>query len=126
MRVRTTSPAAPPSSSSAAIAISKQRPACVYGWGSQEPSGHTGAVPETSTRSPPRIAREKPIGASNGEPDDARRRSAMRRGAAAAGRIPPVLPRQLGLDVRVLGLLEGLEPLLPGLAAQARLLEAAE
>ena len=34
--------------------------------------------------------------------------------------------RDLGLDVHVLGLLEGLQPLLAQLAAQARLLEAAE
>src|SRR3954469_2704658 len=111
MRVRTTCSAPAPASDSACRMISKQRRACTAGSGSQEPSGHTGAVPDTSTRSPARIAREKPIGASKGEPDDARRRSAMRRGAAAV-RIPPVLRGELGLDVDVLGLLEGLESLL--------------
>jgi hypothetical protein len=87
--------------------------------GSQEPSGHTGPVPDTSTRSPARIAREKPIGPSNGESDVARRRS------SAIG-VPPVLRRQLGLDVDVLGLLERLEPLLAELAPEPRLLVAAE
>src|SRR5687767_11092732 len=40
--------------------------------------------------------------------------------------IPPVLWRDLGLDVHVLGLLKCLEALLPEFAPQARLLEAAE
>ena len=88
------------------------RIACANTSGSQEPSGHTGPVPETSTRSPTRIAREKPIGPSNGEPDVARDRSAIG--------VPPVLRRQLGLDVDVLGLLERLEPFLPELAPEAR------
>ena len=45
-----------------------------------------------------------------------------------AGRVgvPPLLRRDLRLDVDVLGLLEGLEALLPELAPEARLLEAAE
>src|SRR4051794_14157404 len=118
MRVRSTSRSAAPRSESAVPAILKQRIACANTSGSQEPSGHTGPVPETSTRSSTRIAREKPIGPSNGEPDVARRRSAIR--------VPPVLALELGLDVDVLGLLERLQPLLAELAAEARLLEAAE
>ena len=55
----------------------KQRIAWANGSGSQEPSGHTGPVPDTSTRSPTRIARENPIGPSNGESDVARARSAI-------------------------------------------------
>src|SRR5262245_46238667 len=117
MRVRTTSRSDPPSSLSAVDATRNARIAWAWTSGSQEPSGHTGPVPETSTRSPARIAREKPIGPSNGESDVARCRSAIG--------VPPVLRRQLGLDVDVLGLLERLEPLLPELAPEPRLLEAA-
>ena len=61
MRVRTTSAALAPASSSAAAMISKQRAAWVSGSGSHEPSGQTGPVPETSTRSPLRTARLKPM-----------------------------------------------------------------
>ena len=39
----------------------------------------TGPVPETSTRSPTRTAREKPITGSNGEPDAIRRRGRLTR-----------------------------------------------
>ena len=48
--------------------ISMQRAAWIAGSESQEPSGQTGAVPETSTLSPSRTARLKPIRPSNGEP----------------------------------------------------------
>src|SRR4051794_7059486 len=41
-------------------------------------------------------------------------------------RVPPLLRRNLRFDVDVLGLLECLEPLAAELAAEARLLEAAE
>ena len=37
--------------------ISKQRRACAAGSGSTVPSGHCGAVPATTTRSPTRTAR---------------------------------------------------------------------
>src|SRR5690349_23813225 len=119
MRVRTTSRKAAPSSVNAIPATLNARIAWLNTSGSQEPSGHTGPVPDTSTRSPARIAREKPIGPSNGESEVARRRS------SAIG-VPPVLRRQLGLDVDVLGLLERLEPLLAELAPKARLLVTAE
>src|SRR5687767_2525389 len=76
-RVRTTSPALAPRSSKAARMISKQRRACTSGSGSQEPSGQIGAVPDTSTLSPTRTARLIPILPSYGEPDEARRRSAI-------------------------------------------------
>ena len=105
MRVRTTSRSAAPSSVSAIPATLNARIAWLKTSGSQEPSGHTGPVPDTSTRSPTRIAREKPIGPSNGESEVARRRS------SAIG-VPPVLRRQLGLDVDVLGLLERASSLL--------------
>ncbi len=49
--------------------ISKQRRAWAPASGAQEPSGHTGAVPDTSTRSPTRTARLKPMEASNGDPE---------------------------------------------------------
>ncbi len=71
MRVRTTCAADAPNSPSAARMISRQRRACAAGSGSTSPDGHTGAVPETSTRSPTRTARLNPMLASNGEPDDA-------------------------------------------------------
>ena len=44
----------------AATMISQQRRAWAAGSGSQPPSCHTGAVPETSTRSPTRTARLNP------------------------------------------------------------------
>ena len=44
----------------------------------QVSSGHTGAVPDTTTRSPTRTARENPILRSNGDPELIRTRSAMR------------------------------------------------
>lgn len=49
--------------------ISKQRRACSPGSSGHDPSGQIGPVPDTSTRSPTRTAREKPMLASNGEPD---------------------------------------------------------
>jgi hypothetical protein len=50
--------------------ISKQRRAWVAASSGQEPSGHTGPVPETRTRSPTRTARLNPIVGSNGDPDE--------------------------------------------------------
>lgn len=61
--------------------ISRQRRAWTSGSGSHEPSGHTGAVPDTSTRSPTRTARLKPILGSQGEPDETRRRASLSYGA---------------------------------------------
>ena len=49
--------------------ISRQRRAWARGSGFTEPSGQIGAVPDTTTRSPTRTARLKPIAASNGLPD---------------------------------------------------------
>ena len=46
-----------PSSARASATISRQRRAWAAGSGSHEPSGHTGPVPDTQTRSPTRIAR---------------------------------------------------------------------
>jgi hypothetical protein len=46
----------------------------MYGSGSTEPSGQIGAVPETMTRSPRRMARQKPIVFSKGEAEKTRRR----------------------------------------------------
>src|SRR4030081_3616449 len=57
--------------------IWKQRFACTWGSGSQEPSGQTGAVPETSTRGPTRSALLNPMVDSKGEPDETRCRSSM-------------------------------------------------
>jgi hypothetical protein len=54
--------------------ISRQRAAWASGSGSQEPSGQTGAVPATSTRSPTRTARLKPITGSYGDPEATIRR----------------------------------------------------
>jgi hypothetical protein len=56
--------------------ISKHRRAWASGSGSQLPSGQIGAVPETSTRSPTRIARLNPTSDSKGEPDSMRWRFA--------------------------------------------------
>ena len=61
----------------AAVMISRHRFGLHAGSGSQEPSGHTGAVPETKIRSPTRSARENPIVSSYGDPDETRRRSAV-------------------------------------------------
>src|SRR6266540_4688249 len=74
MRVRTTCSGPAPASARAAVMISRQRAACACGSGSQEPSGQTGAVPATSTRSPTRSARLKPITGSKGDPDETRAR----------------------------------------------------
>ena len=71
--MRTTSASPAPRSASAAAMISRQRLAWTAGSGSQDPSGHTGAVPDTSTRSPTRTARLNPISSSKGEPLAARR-----------------------------------------------------
>src|SRR4051794_35240147 len=75
MRVRTTCSGSAPASRSADTMISRQRRAWASGSGSQEPSGQTGAVPATITRSATRIAREKPMVGSNGEPELMRVRS---------------------------------------------------
>ena len=75
MRVRTTWSMRAPASTSAASMISKHLFAWAYGSGSTEPSGQTGAVPETITRSPTRMARENPILLSNGDPELTRLRS---------------------------------------------------
>lgn len=75
MRVRTTWSVRAPASTSAASMISRHLLAWTYGSGSTEPSGQTGAVPETITRSPTRTAREKPILLSNGDPELTRLRS---------------------------------------------------
>ncbi len=82
MRVRTTSEAEPPSSSIAARMMANTRRVwAVASPGVDDPSGSTGAVPETRMRSPTRIAREKPIEASNGDEDwvEWRSDSAIRR-----------------------------------------------
>src|SRR6266576_1045207 len=75
MRVRTTSPRPAPASARAASMISRHRRAWTPGSGSQEPSGQTGAVPDTSTRSPTRTARLNPMVGSKGDPEDTRCRS---------------------------------------------------
>ncbi len=54
--------------------IAKQRRAWRPASSGHEPSGNTGAVPETRTRSPTRTAREKPMVGSKGEPEEMRRR----------------------------------------------------
>jgi hypothetical protein len=54
--------------------IAKHRRAWRAASSGHEPSGNTGAVPETRTRSPTRRAREKPIVVSKGEPEETRRR----------------------------------------------------
>src|SRR3954470_13899375 len=64
-----------PASWRAVAIISMQRRTWTATSGSTSPSGQTGAVPATSTRSPTRTARLKPIEASNGDPLDTRRRS---------------------------------------------------
>jgi len=66
MRVRTTCSGRAPISGAARASrmISRQRLACRPGSGSHEPSGQIGAVPDTSTRSPTRTARLKPISGS--------------------------------------------------------------
>ena len=57
--------------------ISRQRAACRPGSGSTSPSGQIGAVPDTTTRLPSRIALLNPMTASYGEPEDTRTRSVM-------------------------------------------------
>ena len=69
MRVRTTSVAAAPASARAVVMISRHRAAWTPASSGQLPSGHTGAVPDTTTRLPTRTARLKPIVVSNGEPE---------------------------------------------------------
>src|ERR1700722_14380198 len=64
-----------PTSISAVVMMSRQRVAWTATSSGHEPSGHTGAVPETITRALTRSARLKPIVFSNGEPDEARTRS---------------------------------------------------
>src|SRR3954469_8458648 len=75
IRVRMTSLALAPAAANAATMISMHRVACAAASGSQEPSGHIGAGPDTTTRSPTRTARLNPIVASNGDPDAMFRRS---------------------------------------------------
>ena len=72
MRVRTTSSSVAPASASAVMMISKQRCVCAPASSGHDPSGHTGPVPETHTRSPTRSARLKPIVGSKGEPEETR------------------------------------------------------
>src|SRR2546430_11984493 len=84
MRVRTTSPRPAPASARAASMISRQRRAWTPGSGSHEPSGQTGAVPDTSTRSPTRTARLNPMVGSKGDPEDTRCRSLTGRIVSAA------------------------------------------
>src|SRR5438309_12024510 len=74
MRVRTMSSALQPAPASAPRMISKQRSAFTSGSGSHDPSGHTGAVPDTSTRSPTTRARLNPMVGSNGDPEEICRR----------------------------------------------------
>ncbi len=69
MRVRTTSATVAPASASAASMIAKQRRAWRPASSGHEPSGKTGVVPETRTRSPTRTARENPMVGSKGEPE---------------------------------------------------------
>jgi len=72
IRVRITSSSAPPARSIACRMISRHRcicPATSPGWAT-EPSSAIGAVPDTAINGPIRTAREKPIDASNGEPDE--------------------------------------------------------
>jgi hypothetical protein len=69
IRVRMTAERSVPASPSAVLMISKQRRACSPGSVGHEPSGQIGPVPDTSTRSPTRTAREKPMLGTNGEPD---------------------------------------------------------
>jgi hypothetical protein len=58
--------------------IARQRFACAPASpGVLLPSGSTGAVPETRMRFSTRIARQKPISASNGEAEDWRVRGDM-------------------------------------------------
>ena len=49
--------------------IVKQRRAWALTSSGHEPSGNTGVVPETRTRSPTRTAREKPMVGSKGDPE---------------------------------------------------------
>ena len=70
MRVRTTSSSEPPASANAAAMIAKHRRAWSPASSGQRPPSTTGPVPETTTRSPTRTARLKPMVGSNGEPDD--------------------------------------------------------
>src|SRR3954470_136461 len=118
MRVRTTSASEAPTSCSACSTISMQRRICAAGSASSAP---TGPVPETSTRSPTRTARLNPISGSNGEPDEARRRSTSASGgpdllrrlvAFLAGR-PELVARLRLLDRDRLG---GLDHQVHGLA----------
>ena len=70
MRVRTTSSSEAPASPSAATMISKHRRACMPASSGQRPPVTTGPVPDTTTRSPTRTARLKPMVGSNGESDE--------------------------------------------------------
>jgi hypothetical protein len=54
--------------------MSKQRRAWIATSGSTVPSGHCGAVPDTTTRSPTRTARLYPTVGSKGDPEEMRRR----------------------------------------------------
>ena len=82
--MRTTSAAEAPASASAATTISQARRAWSAVDSGQPPSGMTGPVPETSTRSPVRTARENPITGSYGEPELIRRRAGAGCSASSA------------------------------------------
>ena len=90
IRVRTTCRRSAPASSSAAPMISKQRAAWTSGSGSHDPSGQTGAVPDTRTRSPTRTARLNPMVGSKGEPEEIRCRSVIAHGSYPARRVDTV------------------------------------
>src|SRR5215217_471387 len=88
--------------------IARQRAACCSGSGSQDPSGQIGAVPETSTRSPTRRARQKPTWPSNWEPELTRwradTRSSYERLRRPLEEAPPPLCEhrlELGLEARL-------------------------
>lgn len=61
MRVRTTSSNDAPACTRAAPMISRQRAAWASASSTHDPSGHTGAVPDTTTRLPTTTARENPM-----------------------------------------------------------------
>src|SRR3984957_13719578 len=72
IRVRTTSAMEAPDSLKVAAMISKHRRAWRPASSGHVPSGHTGPVPDTRTRSPTWTARLNPMIASNGEPEEMR------------------------------------------------------
>ena len=72
IRVRTTSSSEAPASASASSMISKHRRVWASAPSGEPPPGSTGPVPETTTRSPTRTARLKPMVGSKGEPEEIR------------------------------------------------------